>query len=71
MALAALTHFSLTHIAATLLTHSTAVVLTHSVTVFPCLRPFSLLLNMWFAFLIYFLFQTYDFCFLLQVISHT
>ena len=28
---AALTHFSLTHIAATLLTHCTAVVLTHSI----------------------------------------
>ena len=30
---AALTHFSLTHIAATLLTHSTAVVLTHSIAI--------------------------------------
>ena len=30
---AALTHFSLTHITATLLTHSTAVVLTHSITI--------------------------------------
>ena len=30
---AALTHFSLTHIAATLLTHSTAVVPTHSIAV--------------------------------------
>ena len=30
---AALTHFSLTHIAATLLTHCTAVVLTHSIAI--------------------------------------
>ena len=30
---AALTHFSLTHIAATLLTYSTAVVLTHSIAI--------------------------------------
>ena len=30
---AALTHFSLTHIAATLLTHSTAIVLTHSIAI--------------------------------------
>ena len=30
---AALTHFSLTHIAATLLTHSTAVVLTHGIAI--------------------------------------
>ena len=30
---ATLTHFSLTHIAATLLTHSTAVVLTHSIAI--------------------------------------
>ena len=30
---AALTHFSLTHIAATLLTHSTAVVLTHNIAI--------------------------------------
>ena len=30
---AALTHFSLTHIAATILTHSTAVVLTHSIAI--------------------------------------
>ena len=30
---AALTHFSLTHIIATLLTHSTAIVLTHSIAI--------------------------------------
>ena len=40
---AALTHFSLTHIAATILTHSTAVVLTHSIAILIALPHWTLL----------------------------
>ena len=42
---AALTHFSLTHIATTLLTHSTAIVLTHSIAILLRLQTIKTIVN--------------------------